>query len=348
MDRRSFLVQAGTAAAGLSLLPSSAFAQSSDDAMLAHVHPELRSDAKDMLAFLRSQAPLSIGSLAQFRTMLASLGSNPATDIAYERREVPGVKGQPPVTVYVVNAGKGEGRPAILHTHGGGYVGGSAADNIVDLQNYARELGCLIVTVDYRLAPETRYRGSVEDNYAALKWLYDNSDALGVDRSRIAVMGESAGGGHAAILAIVARDRGEVPVAFQCLTYPMLDDRTGTSRRVPPHIGQMIWTRESNRFGWASFLGMEPGTSSVPAYAVPARVQNVARLPPAWIGVGSIDLFVNEDVDYAQRMNDAGVQTELVVVPGAFHGFDTFVARKLVQEFNASRMAALRRALSMA
>lgn len=348
MDRRYFLMQAGAATAGLSLMPMSAFAQSADDALLAYVNPELRADAKDLLALLRSQAPLSAASLPQFRRMMAAFGTKPSADIAYERREIPGLKGQPPVTVYVINAGNGEGRPAILHTHGGGYVGGAAADNITDLQNYARELGCLVVTVDYRLAPETRYRGSVEDNYAALKWLHDNSDALGVNRSKIAVMGESAGGGHAAILAIVARDRGEVPVAFQCLTYPMLDDRTGSSRQVPPHIGQMVWTRESNRFGWASFLGMEPGTPSVPAYAVPARMQNVAGLPPAWIGVGSIDLFVNEDVDYAQRMNGAGVQTELVVIPGAFHGFDTYVARKVVQAFNASRMAALRRALGKA
>ena len=160
-------------------------------------------------------------------------------------------------------------------------------------------------------------------------------------------MGESAGGGHAALLAITARDRGEVPVCFQCLIYPMLDDRTGSSRRMPWQVGNIVWTAEKNRFGWESFLGVKPGGRTVPG-GVPARVANLAGLPPAWIGVGSIDLFADEDVDYAQRLNRAGVPTELIVVPGAFHGFDSpFFPAKITKWFNAAKLDALRRGLGL-
>ena len=156
----------------------------------------------------------------------------------------------------------------------------------------------------------------------------------------------SAGGGHAALLAITARDRGEVPVAFQCLIYPMLDDRTGSTRQVPAPIGTIIWTAEDNRFGWRSFLGHEPGGSSVPSRAVPARQENFKGLPPAFIGVGSIDLFVQEDIAYARRLIDAAVPTQLVVMPGAFHGFDAIgSATRIGKSFNAMKVDALRRAL---
>src|SRR5207302_7809118 len=145
---------------------------------------------------------------------------------------------------------------------------------------------------------------------------------LGVDRSRIAVMGESAGGGHAAMLAIAARDRGEIPLAYQALIYPMLDDRTGSSRKTPPYQGAVIWTPQKNRFGWSSLLGAPAGSAQAPYGAVPARVENLRGLPPAYIGVGSIDLFIDEDVEYARRLIDAGVLVTLNVVPGGFHGFD--------------------------
>lgn len=125
---------------------------------------------------------------------------------AWRRQEIPGPPGAPPVTVYVINDAAGKERPAILHMHGGGFVAGRASEGIADLQELAATLGCTIVTVEYRLAPETHYDGSLADNYAALAWLYGHAPVLGVDRSRIAVMGESAGGGHAALLALKARE----------------------------------------------------------------------------------------------------------------------------------------------
>jgi acetyl esterase/lipase len=259
----------------------------------------------------------------------------------------PGPKGAPPVTVYVVNGGKPGVRPALLHTHGGGYTAGTAYGGLFIVQAMCRDLDCVAVSVDYRLAPETTYRGSVEDNYAALKWLHANAERLGVDPARIAVIGESAGGGHAALLAITARDRGEVPLAFQCLTYPMLDDRTGTTRKVPAHVGKLVWTPMGNRFGWQSFLGRTPGLASGPTGGVPARVKNLAGLPPTFIGVGSLDLFVDEDVDYAQRLNAAGVATELIVVPGAYHGFDAQESARVVARFYGAKLAALKSGLGI-
>jgi acetyl esterase/lipase len=318
---------------------------------LRFVHPELRATiAQFQLTYAAQPAmaeDFSAANLKTHREAFKGFFAPPAAQPSYAERMVPGPRGAPDVRVYQINAAAGANRPAILHTHGGGYVSGTAADGVHDLQELAATLDCVIVTVDYRLAPETPFPGSLEDNYAALRWLHANANELGVDRTRIAVMGESAGGGHAAMLAIAARDRGEVPVAFQSLIYPMLDDRTASTRRVPAHIGSYIWTAGSNRFGWQSFLARKPGGSSAPAGAVPARLQNLAGLPPAFIGVGAIDLFVDEDVDYARRLIDAGVATELVVVPGAFHAFDV-IAREtsIARQFTAAKVEALRRAFT--
>jgi acetyl esterase/lipase len=278
-------------------------------------------------------------------------------DVPVEEKHIPVPGGAPDVLVYVINSKPGFPRPAIVHTHGGGFILSSAKTAVPDLQRMAAELDCVIVTVDYRLAPETIYSGSMEDNYAGLLWTYQHAADLGVDPARIAVMGESAGGGHAALLALTARDRGEVPVIFQVLIYPMLDDHTGSTRQPPKNVGTIGWSADSNRFGWECFLGQEPGTRRVPAVAVPARAANLAGLPPAFIGVGSIDLFADEDIEYAHRLVDAGVATELLVVPGAFHGFDALGAPgspmkspygqpSISKFFIAAKMDALKRAFA--
>jgi acetyl esterase/lipase len=348
LNRRDFAGTIGFGALGLLTggVGTAAAAAPDEIGDLSFVHPELRESARQALQ-TSATYKLTPALIQTVRAMPKTSRIPVRPDIPVVEKRVPVGGGAPDVLVYVVNAKPGTQRAAILHTHGGGFVLGSAKESIGDMQAYAAELDCVVVTVEYRLAPETRYSGSIEDNYAALKWLYNNAKELGVNQSRIAVMGESAGGGHAALLALRARDRGEVPVLFQMLVYPMLDDRTGSSRVVAKNIGTIVWDAQANRFGWESFLGQRPGTRAVPVAAVPARVGNLAGLPPTFIGVGGIDLFVDEDIGYARRLTDAGVPTELLVVPGAFHGFDVMGEQTpIAKRFIAAKMDALRRAFA--
>ncbi|PXA97292.1 alpha/beta hydrolase [Nostoc sp. 3335mG] len=308
---------------------------------LQAVAPELRPAAQSIQAMVAAMPPIA----QSYTTMRAGPMPPPRTDIPYAEHHIPGARGQPAVTVYVINVRAGGKRPAILHTHGGGYIVGSAKGSILQCQDLAEQLDCVVVTVEYRLAPETTYVGSVADNHAALAWLHANAAGLGVDPARIAVMGESAGGGHAALLALAARDRRSVPLCAQVLIYPMLDDRTGSTRTVAPFIGRIGWDAPANIFGWRSFLGRAPGGPDVPAAGVPARVADLSGLPATFIAVGSVDLFVEEDIDYARRLITAGVPTELVVTPGGFHGFDAVAPETgLSKRFTATKIAALRRA----
>lgn len=231
---------------------------------------------------------------------------------------------------------------AVLHIHGGGYIGGTAEVMGFLLAPLAARCRCPIVSVEYRLAPETPHPGPVEDCYAALAWMAANAGVLGVDPARIGVMGESAGGGLAAALALLARDRGEHPLAFQQLIYPMIDDRTCT--RVSHGVtGEFVWTPHNNRFGWSALLGREPGGDDVPTYAAAARAQDLSGLPPTYISVGALDLFLDEDLEFARRLLVAGVPTELHVYPGAFHGFELMSEAAVAKQANADRLAALAR-----
>jgi len=234
--------------------------------------------------------------------------------------------------------------PAVLHIHGGGYVMGSVAINHLSNIELARSASALIVSVDYRLAPETVAPGAVEDCYAALQWLHESAEQLGIDRARIAVRGESAGGGLAAALALLARDRGGPAIAHQNLIYPMLDDRTCITR-LPAHLGAFVWTPQANAFGWRSLLGQEPGSADISPYAAPARADDLAGLPPAFICVGALDLFLVEDMDYARRLIEAGVAAELHVYPRAHHAFDVLPDAPPVRQMKRDAVAALRKAL---
>jgi len=305
------------------------------------VDPELRPVLKQFPAF-----ELSAEMVGQFRQMPGT-PPLPAPAPQPVERHIPGPPGAPEVRLWVVDPAPLEkGKPLLLHMHGGGFMM-IGPGWMPLLQGIATDCHCVVVSVDYRLAPETRYPGSLEDNYAALKWAHAHAAELGIDRSRIAVGGESAGGTHAASLAIHARERNEVPIVFQLLIYPALDDRTGSPRPAPPAVGHFMWTASANRFAWSSLLGVPAGSSKVPVAAVPARVASVAGLPPAWIGVGALDLFVEEDMEYARRLVHAGVATELLVVRGAFHGFDLLVPdAEVSKQFSASWKSALRKAFT--
>ncbi|KUI28808.1 alpha/beta hydrolase [Mycobacterium sp. GA-2829] len=228
--------------------------------------------------------------------------------------------------------------PALLWIHGGGYVIGTAAQDDELCRRFSRELGITVASVDYRLAPEHPYPTPVEDCYAALTWL---AALPSVDADRVAIGGASAGGGLAASLALLTRDRAEIDPVAQLLVYPMVDDRT-VERRDLDNPGHRLWNQASNRFGWSAYLG-----DADPDEAVPARRKDLAGLPPAWVGVGTLDLFHDEDLAYAERLEAAGVPCRVEVVQGAFHGFDGVLPKADVSRaFFRSQCDTLRQAFT--
>ena len=235
--------------------------------------------------------------------------------------------------------------PVLIWLHGGGYVMGRPEQDDFVAAQYVRELGITVVSVDYRYAPKHPFPEGLEDSYSALKWVVSHSQQLGVDAKRIAIGGASAGGGLAAALVQLAHDRQEIKPVFQLLVYPMLDDRT-VLRADIDDSNNITWNQKSNRFGWESYLGKECGAEDVPAYSVPARRKDLSGLPPAWIGVGTVDIFHDEDVAYAKRLKECGVECEIYEAPGAFHGFDVFDPQiPIVQDFRKSQISALKKYL---
>jgi acetyl esterase/lipase len=292
---------------------------------------------------------LTYETVRQMRTIMEEMRSQMAADlptfpdIAVSERFVPGPEGAPEVRVLVYLPTTASTPPPVLFwIHGGGYVIGTADQDDLSVKNIASTVGCAAVSVDYRLAPDTPHPGPVEDCYAALKWLYAHAEELGVDSTRIAIGGGSAGGGLAAALALLTRDRGEVPLIFQLLIYPMLDDRTVTAEP-HPYTGEFVWTPELNRFGWTSLLGQEPGGPDVSPYAAAARAEHLEGLPATFISVGALDLFLEEDLEYARRLMRAGVPTELHVYPGAYHGFNMAANAKVSQAALRDQLDALAR-----
>ncbi|WP_416878463.1 alpha/beta hydrolase [Litorimonas sp.] len=219
----------------------------------------------------------------------------------------------------------GQSRPAIVYLHGGGFVFGSPEHALPSMQKLAASVGCVIVLPEYRLAPEASYPAALNDNYLALSWIFKNAEDLRIDPSRIAIGGDSAGGGHAAILSISARDRGEYPIAFQLLVYPMLDDRTGKVTPPAEDTDYFIWSTKNNDYGWSAYLGGTSGAPCPSSRAVPARIRDLSNLPPTLIATGSLDLFARENAQFAQRLKEQGVDVAFKSFSGAYHGFNVMV-----------------------
>ncbi len=240
----------------------------------------------------------------------------PPTDVAIEETSTPGPDGDIPVVIYQPPSPAPRG--GLLWIHGGGYIVGSGRNDPHGI-GFAEHVGCTVVSVDYRLAPESTYKESVADCVGALNWLVENAAELGVDSKRIAVGGASAGGGLTAGVALHNRDHAGHDLALQLLIYPMIDDRHDSpSGHEITH--PTVWNRELSLKAWRMYLGDEYGAENVSPYAAAARAKDVSGLPPAFVTVGVMDLFRDEDIAYAQRLMAAGVPTELQVYPGMYHG----------------------------
>ena len=236
----------------------------------------------------------------------------------------PGPTGAPRVKVRIYQPEeRPDALPALLWIHGGGYVIGDVDMDDLWAKRMALALYGVIASVEYRLAPEHPYPAPLEDCYAALKWLVANADRFGIDVDRIAIGGASAGGGLAAGLGLLVRDRAEVNICYQLLIYPMLDD-ANVEQAGPNVPDTSFWSRANNLIGWRSYLQGEPGGEGIPMYAAAARAEDLSGLPPTFIGVGTPDLFRDENIAYAQRLMNDGVPTELHVYADGFHGFDVF------------------------
>lgn len=247
---------------------------------------------------------------------------SPSGRVVTEDRWVPGEQGDPDVRVRVHRPVGPPSGAVLLWVHGGGHVLGSADQDDPLLDHVVARTGCTAAAVDWRRAPEYPYPAALRDCYAALAALAGGGLGVDAGTARVVVGGASSGGGLAAGLALMARDRAEHALAGQLLIYPMLDDRelTSSSRQV---TDRRVWNHESNRIGWSAYLGGLAG-DEVPPYAAPARATDLAGLPASWIATAELDLFRDEDIDYAQRLLAAGVPTELHVYPGGVHGFDLF------------------------
>jgi acetyl esterase/lipase len=302
---------------------------------LSEVAPELRSPVLPLVAVAFTQRKL------WFSRRLMSIPTKPCAGVTMAKRRV----GDPSVPVLVFTPDhRATPAPAVLWLHGGGYVVGTPEFEAAGSARLARDLGAVVVSPDYRLAPEHPFPAGLDDCMAVLSWMRENADESGIDAARIAVMGASAGGGMAAAVAQRSHDEGTT-LRAQILVYPMLDDR---SSLVADHAGRgrFAWTPESNVYGWTAYLGRPPRMSDAPEYASPGRRSDLSGLSPAWVGVGELDVFHDEDVAYAEQLKSCGVPCELVTVPGMYHGAD-FVRpnAQSMKDFHSGMLGFLKRYL---
>jgi acetyl esterase/lipase len=290
--------------------------------------PPFDPELEAVLALLADQMPPTITP-----EMIPLLRQGPApwegsiddllAEAGIERRDVtiPGYEGDEIEVSVLRRVGRTGVGPGIYHTHGGGMILGDRFVGLDQILGWITDLDAVVVTVEYRLAPEFPDPYPVRDCYAGLVWTAEHAAELGIDPERLIIAGASAGGGLAAGTALLARDEGGPALAGQVLIYPMLDDRDqSVSTAQIDGIG--VWDRGSNVTGWSALLGDRRGTDDVSVYAAPARATDLSGLPPAFIDCGSAEVFRDEDVAYATALWAAGVQAELHVWPGGFHGFD--------------------------
>jgi acetyl esterase/lipase len=309
------------------------------------IDPESRVPLDALLEVLPggfNSIPDIVARRATLSQLLAGLEVPPNPGVTAQDRVIPGPDGAPDISVRIYRPAAATGTlPGIYYIHGGGMILGNVAGEDAAATFICDQVGAVVVSVEYRLAPEDPHPAQVQDCYAGLAWLARSAAELGVDPARLAIYGASAGGGLTIGTALLARDRGFPEICFQMPIYPMIDDRNETaSSREISDIG--IWDRAGNIEAWQWYLGDGPADQ----YAAPARAENLEGLPPTFIDVGTVDLFRDEDIAFATRLMQAGVPTELHVHPGAYHASENFAAEAaLSRRIWDLRIAALRRAL---
>ena len=289
-------------------------------------------------------------SRAGFSEMIALLNADldPA-GVSIENRAVPGPQGAPDIKLRIYSPDNlQQPVPGLLHIHGGGFVIGDLDSEYGLCLALCRELGIVVVSIDYRLAPETPFPGGLEDCYSALQWVSGNSAELRIDPHRLGIFGQSAGGGLSAATCLLARDRAGPAVCFQFLGIPELDDRLETPS-MQRFVDTPLWNRPNAELSWDYYLGSNyrRGADNVPAAAAPARAENLSALPPAYISTMEFDPLRDEGVLYALKLMQAGVATELHSFPGTFHGSSLFATARISQREAAEMFAVLRRGLDI-
>jgi acetyl esterase/lipase len=281
------------------------------------------------------------------RRAAAAADAAPSPTVVRQDHLVPGLNGAPDVRVrHYRPLSQPSVLPCLYWIHGGGHVVGQVDQDDLVMDHIVDTVGCAAVSVDWRRAPEHPFPAPLDDCYAGLAWTHKHAAELNVDPQRIAVGGASSGGGSAAGLVLLARDRGEFPVCFQLLIYPMLDDRNATPASMAL-TDPRVWNRSSNFIGWRAYVGDAAGTDQVSAYAAPARATDLAGLPPAYVSVMQFDPLRDEGVAYALAMLAAGVSVELHLFPGTFHGSALFHTAAISRREQAEGVAVLRRALAL-
>ncbi len=304
----------------------------------SRLHPELRST-------FRFVPNLPIGAPWRIRGIRKTMSLIPAAKVPDGMRmEVIDLGPGAGVRVFTPKGG-GNGA-ALLFIHGGGMVIGTASQEDARCAQIAHDLGVVTISVEYRLAPEHPFPAPMDDCFAAWQWLQREASSRGIDPARVAVGGQSAGGGLAAGLAQRLLDESDVQPVAQWLFCPMLDDRTA-ARPDLDLLDHFLWNNTSNLVGWRSYLAAEPGADTAPAYAAPSRRTDLTGMPPAWIGTGEIELFYDEDRSYAAALEAAGVDCTLVAVPGAPHAFESVAGgTRVAKDYSARAQAWLRARLS--
>lgn len=282
----------------------------------------------------------AISDIVRRREVVAQLLVEPELDsrVTAEDRVIAGPSGDQKIRIYTPTHSKSPA-PGLVYIHGGGMVLGSIEGEAGTAQMFSAETGAVVVSIDYRKAPEDPYPAGADDCYNASQWVFDNADSLGIDQANIGIYGGSAGGGLALAVCLMARDRGSFRFKYMMPIYPMIDDRNETeSTHEVTEVG--IWDRSGNREAWDWYLGGKKADG----YAAPARAKDVSGLPPAFIDVGEMDAFRDEDLLFAQRLLHSGVPCEFRIYPGAYHASEVFAPEaELSQRISAGRLEALHR-----